>query len=149
MAARKFNQGFATVEYPSSALVDIDAAPRPSAETVDVGGVRAAGAGSDRHAARDRHAPPHAAFRARLFGRGYSAAYYSYLWSEVLDADAFKAFEETGDMFDPQTAARLKQFIYSAGNLRDPAEAYTAFRGKLPTPDALLVKRGLLAPVTE
>jgi peptidyl-dipeptidase Dcp len=67
----------------------------------------------------------------------------------VLDADAFMAFEETGDIFDPETADRLKRFVYSAGNLRDPAEAYTAFRGKLPTPDALLAKRGLLSPVPE
>jgi len=94
-----------------------------------------------------RHRTPH--FAHVFSGDGYSSGYYSYLWSEVLDADAFMAFEETGDAFDPQTAARLKQFVYSAGNLRDPAEAYTAFRGKLPTPDALLVKRGLLAPVTE
>ena len=62
-------------------------------------------------------------------GDGYSAGYYSYLWSEVLDADAFQAFEERGDVFDPDLAARLRRHIYGAGNLRDPAEAYTAFRG--------------------
>jgi peptidyl-dipeptidase Dcp len=63
----------------------------------------------------------------------------------VLDADAFNAFEETGDIFDPKTADKLKRFIYAAGNLRDPAEAYLAFRGRLPSPDALLLKRGLAA----
>jgi peptidyl-dipeptidase Dcp len=65
------------------------------------------------------------------------------MWSEVLDADAFAAFAETGNAFDPATAQRLRDFIYAAGNLRDPAEAYTAFRGRLPTVDALLKKRGI------
>jgi hypothetical protein len=74
-----------------------------------------------------RHRTPH--FTHVFSGDGYSSGYYSYLWSEVLDADAFNAFEETGDAFDPEMARKLKQFIYSAGNLRDPAEAYKAFRG--------------------
>ena len=74
-----------------------------------------------------RHRTPH--FTHVFSGDGYSSGYYSYLWSEVLDADAFTAFEETGDVFDPDMADKLKRFIYSAGNLRDPAEAYTAFRG--------------------
>jgi peptidyl-dipeptidase Dcp len=65
------------------------------------------------------------------------------MWSEVLDADAFAAFKETGDHFDPVTAKKLRDYIYAAGNLRDPAEAYKAFRGRLPTVDALLKKRGL------
>jgi peptidyl-dipeptidase Dcp len=65
------------------------------------------------------------------------------MWSEVLDADAFAAFEEAGDRFDPATAKRLRDYVYSAGNLRDPADAYKAFRGRLPTVDALLKKRGL------
>jgi peptidyl-dipeptidase Dcp len=96
------------------------------------------------------HMPPEIAMRHRIphfqhlfSGGGYAAAYYSYLWSEVLDADAFAAFKETGDHFDPSTAQRLRDYIYSAGNLRDPAEAYKAFRGRLPTVDALLKKRGL------
>jgi peptidyl-dipeptidase Dcp len=66
------------------------------------------------------------------------------MWSEVLDADAFAAFEETGNAFDPTTARRLRDCIYSAGNRREPAEAYKAFRGRLPTVDALLKKRGLV-----
>jgi peptidyl-dipeptidase Dcp len=88
-----------------------------------------------------RHRTPH--FHHIFGGDYYAAGYYSYLWSEVLDADAFEAFEETGDVFDPETAQRLREFVYSAGNLRDPAEAYIAFRGRVPTPDALLRKRGL------
>jgi peptidyl-dipeptidase Dcp len=88
-----------------------------------------------------RHRLPH--FQHLFSGGGYAAAYYSYMWSEVLDADAFAAFEEAGDAFDPATAQRLRAFIYGAGNLRDPAEAYQAFRGRLPSVDALLKKRGL------
>ena len=64
------------------------------------------------------------------------------MWSEVLDADAFAAFEEAGDIFDPATAERLRKTIYAAGGTRDPAEAYKAFRGRLPSAQALLRKRG-------
>ena len=88
-----------------------------------------------------RHRLPH--FQHLFSGGGYAAAYYSYMWSEVLDADAFEAFEETGDIFDPATAKRLRDFIYARRQSRDPAEAYKAFRGRLPTPEALLRKRGL------
>ncbi len=88
-----------------------------------------------------RHRPPH--FQHVFSGGGYAAAYYSYMWSEVLDADAFRAFEETGDIFDAATAKRLRDNIYSAGGTRAPEELYTAFRGRLPTLDALLARRGL------
>jgi peptidyl-dipeptidase Dcp len=88
-----------------------------------------------------RHRTPH--FGHVFSGDGYSAGYYSYMWSEVLDADAFAAFEETGNAFDPAMAKRLRDYVYSAGNLRDPSEAYKSFRGRLPTVDALLKKRGL------
>jgi peptidyl-dipeptidase Dcp len=90
-----------------------------------------------------RHRTPH--FAHIFSGDGYAAGYYSYLWSEVLDADAFDAFREAGDIFHPETAARLRQFVYGAGNLRDPSEAYTAFRGRLPSIDPLLRQRGLAA----
>jgi peptidyl-dipeptidase Dcp len=151
LAARNFNQGCATVEYTASALVDIDLHSLPDAEGIDV-------TGFEREALARigmpdeivmRHRLPH--FQHLFSGGGYAAAYYSYLWSEVLDADAFLAFEEKGNAFDPETAQRLRDYIYSAGNLRDPAEAYTAFRGRLPTVDALLKKRGLedLAPAAD
>ncbi len=90
-----------------------------------------------------RHRSPH--FLHVFSGDGYSAGYYSYMWSEVLDADAFAAFEETGDPFDPVMAARLKDNIYSVGGSLDPEDAYKAFRGKLPSPDAMLAKKGLAA----
>jgi peptidyl-dipeptidase Dcp len=144
LAARNFNQGCATVEYTASALVDIDLHSLPDAANLDV-------TGFERESLQRIEMPDEIAMRHRLphfqhlfSGGGYAAAYYSYLWSEVLDADAFLAFEEKGNPFDPETARRLRDTIYSAGNLRDPAEAYKAFRGRLPTVDALLKKRGLI-----
>ena len=91
-----------------------------------------------------RHRPPH--FAHLFSGGGYASGYYSYMWSEVLDADGFTAFEETGDPFDPTLAKRLKDHVYAAGNSQDPAQAYRAFRGRDPSPEALLKKRGLAAP---
>ncbi len=143
LAARNFNQGCATVEYTSSALVDIDLHSLRDADKLDVTGFERdtlARLGMPNEIVM-RHRLPH--FQHLFSGGGYAAAYYSYLWSEVLDADAFLAFEEKGNAFDPETAKRLHDYIYSAGNLRDPAEAYKAFRGRLPTVDALLKKRGL------
>jgi peptidyl-dipeptidase Dcp len=93
-----------------------------------------------------RHRSPH--FLHVFAGAGYAAGYYSYMWSEVLDADAFEAFQETGDAFDPVTAARLRDVILSAGGSRDAEELYKAFRGRLPTADALMRKRGLADAVT-
>ena len=150
LAARTFNQGFGTVEFLSSAFVDLDFHLLPSADNLDpLAFERAALERIDMpDAIVMRHRTPH--FTHVFSGDGYAAGYYSYMWSEVLDADAFEAFEEAGDVFDPATAARLHDFIYSAGNLRDPAEAYTAFRGRMPEPGPLLRKRGLAqAPVPE
>ena len=93
-----------------------------------------------------RHRPVH--FQHIFAGSGYAAAYYSYLWSEVLDADAFVAFEEVGDVFDRGTAKKLHHHVYAAGGSRDPAELYTAFRGRLPTADGLLKRRGLSEAAT-
>ena len=144
-AARTFNQGFATVEYLSSAIVDIDLHVLKNADKLDVDKFEA-----DTLARIDmpeeivmRHRIPH--FQ-HIIG-GYAAGYYSYMWSEVMDADAFRAFEETGDVFDPATAKRLRESIYSAGGTQDPADAYKAFRGRLPDTQALLDKRGLSKPI--
>ncbi|MCB5175063.1 M3 family metallopeptidase [Microvirga lenta] len=145
MAARNFNQGFATVEYLASAFVDIDLHRLADPGELDAAAFEKQSLeriGMPREIIM-RHRTPH--FAHVFSGDGYSSGYYSYLWSEVLDADAFTAFEETGDAFNGELADKLKRFIYSAGNLRDPAEAYKAFRGRLPTPDALLAKRGLVA----
>jgi peptidyl-dipeptidase Dcp len=144
LKARTFNQGFATVEYVSSALVDLDFHSLPSTAELDVSTFEKEALARIRMPAEIvmRHRPTH--FQHIFSGDGYASAYYSYMWSEVLDADAFAAFEEKGDIFDPETAAKLRAHVYSAGGSRDPAEAYVAFRGRLPTPDALLVKRGLV-----
>ena len=142
-AARGFNQGFATVEYCASAFVDLDmhlAATSASAAPLAYERQVLDGIEMPDEIAM-RHRSPH--FTHVFSGEGYASGYYSYLWSEVLDADAFSAFEETGDIFDGATAKRLHDYIYAAGNLRDPKEAYIAFRGKLPGVDALLEKRGL------
>jgi peptidyl-dipeptidase Dcp len=144
IAARNFNQGFATVEYLASAIVDQDFHSLASAESVDAKAFETdalARIGMPDEIAM-RHRPPH--FSHVFSGGGYAAAYYSYMWSEVLDADAFAAFKESGDIFDPPTARRLHDTIYSAGGLRDPADAYKAFRGRLPTVGALLEKRGFV-----
>ncbi|MDI3470482.1 MAG: Dipeptidyl carboxypeptidase Dcp [Pseudolabrys sp.] len=143
LATRTFNQGFATVEYTACALVDLDFHSLEEAGDLDVTGFEKESLERIRMPAEIamRHRTPH--FQHLFSGGGYAAGYYSYMWSEVLDADAFAAFKETGDHFDPAMAQRLKDYIYSAGNLRDPVEAYKAFRGRLPTVDALLKKRGL------
>jgi peptidyl-dipeptidase Dcp len=142
-AARTFNQSFATVEYVASALVDLDLHLRKEADHLDVNAFEReslARIGMPDEIVM-RHRPPHF---AHIFSGGwYASAYYSYMWSEVLDADAFQAFREAGDVFDKMTAQKLRTHIYAAGGTRDPAEAYTAFRGRLPSPDALLRKRGL------
>lgn len=144
LATRTFNQGFATIEYTACALVDLDLHSLPDAAALDV-------AAFERMDLERIAMPPEIVMRHRLphfqhlfSGDGYAAGYYSYMWSEVLDADAFAAFEESGNAFDPATAKRLSDYVYSAGNRRDPADAYKAFRGRLPTVDALLKKRGLV-----
>ena len=122
IAARTFNQGFQTVEHVASALVDLDFHELPSAEGFDADTFEAKSLGKIGmpEEIAMRHRPTH--FTHVFSGGGYAAAYYSYMWSEVLDADAFDAFAETGNDFDPATAKRLKEFVYAAGNTRDPAE---------------------------
>ncbi|WP_342153528.1 M3 family metallopeptidase [Methylorubrum sp. SB2] len=146
LAARSFNQGFSTVEYTASAIVDMTL--HLSAAGEDGLDVLAFEADALKRIAMPaeiamRHRSPH--FAHIFSGDGYAAGYYSYLWSEVLDADAFDAFREAGDIFDLETAGRLRRYVYGAGNLRDAREAYTAFRGRLPSIDPLLKKRGLAA----
>ena len=143
LGASTYNMGFQTVEYVASALVDLDFhdgqspadAMQAQAETLDRIGMPAA--------IRMRHATPHF---AHVFSGGYYAAsYYSYMWSEVMDADAFEAFEDAGSAFDPTTAKALEEYILSKGGSVDPKELYVAFRGRLPGVQALLNGRGLAA----
>lgn len=143
LAAATFDMGFQTVEYLASALVDLafhdGAAPAdPMARQAEV----LAGIGMP-EAIRMRHATPQ--FAHVFSGDGYSSGYYSYMWSEVMDADAFEAFGEAGGAFEPGIAAALEQHILSTGGSRDAAELYVAFRGRLPGVEALLRGRGLIA----
>ncbi|PWJ22364.1 M3 family metallopeptidase [Jannaschia seohaensis] len=141
LRAATYDMGFATVEYVASALVDLafHDGPAPAdpmqrqaevLETIEMP-----------RAIRMRHATPH--FAHVFAGDGYSSGYYSYMWSEVMDADAFAAFEEKGDPFDAELARKLEESILSTGGSRDAAELYTAFRGRLPGVEALLKGRGL------
>jgi peptidyl-dipeptidase Dcp len=151
IAARNFNKGFGTVEYIASAMVDLDFHSLASdgdvkaAADVDTFEADALERIAMPQEIVMRHRSPH--FAHIFSGGGYASAYYSYMWSEVLDADAFAAFEETGDIFDAATAKRLHDTIYAAGGSQDPADAYKAFRGRLPSADALLRKRGFAEPV--
>jgi peptidyl-dipeptidase Dcp len=144
LAARNFNQGFATVEYTAAALLDLEFHAHPAPETIDA-------ARFEREIMEKigmpaeigvRHRPAH--FQHLFAGGGYAAGYYAYLWAEVLDADGFAAFLEAGNVFDADLAARLKD-IYAAGDTRDPMELYLAFRGRAPRIEALLKDRGLPA----
>ncbi len=144
LAARTFNQGFATVEYTAAALLDLAFHKDGAADIADVEDFERQvldriGMPSEIGV---RHRPVH--FQHLFAGSGYAAGYYAYLWAEVLDADGFAAFEEAGNLFEPGLAARLKD-IYAAGDTRDPMELYTAFRGRPPRVEPLLEKRGLTA----
>jgi len=144
MAARLFNQGYETVRYTASALVDMAAHALTSAKTPDVVAFE--------HAELERiGAPADVGMNHRLThfqhlfaGSGYAAGYYVYLWAEVLDADGFETFIEAGDPFDAAVAARLRRFIYGSGNSIEPGEAFRAFRGRAPVALPMLRKRGLV-----
>ncbi len=144
LAARKFNQGFATVEFVSSALIDLEFHTQPAAASRDVRAFERTELEKIGMPAEIslRHRPQQ--FGHIFSGDHYASGYYSYMWSEVMDADAFGAFEEAGNIFDPAVAKRLHDDIYASGGSRDPQDAYVAFRGREPEPDALLRRRGLL-----
>ena len=142
-AARQFGQGYETLRYTASAIVDL--AVHASGEApVDV-------VAFERDTLAQWKLPPEVGLNHRLThfqhlfsSAGYAAGYYVYLWAEVLDCDAFDAFVEAGDVFDPAVAARLRECILSAGNSREPGEAFRAFRGRDPVVEPMLKDRGLL-----
>lgn len=140
--SRHFNQGFASVEFCASAYVDLDLHESGAAADFDAGVFERDSLAKISMPAEIvmRHRTPH--FTHIFAGDGYSAGYYSYLWAETLDADAFEAFAETGDSFSPQVARKLRDHIYAAGGRRDPADAYVAFRGRMPSVEPLLRQRG-------
>jgi peptidyl-dipeptidase Dcp len=141
--ARTCNMGWETLQYLGPALLDMALHSMPGYASLDAAEFEA------RECERMglppvvglRHRLPH--FQHLFSGESYAAGYYVYLWAEVLEADAFSAFEERGDLFDPELAARLRRCIYSAGNSQEPAEAFRAFRGRDPDIQALLKQRGL------
>jgi len=141
LGAANFDQGFQTVEYVASAMVDLafhrgDVPADPMAKQAEV----LAGLGMPKQIAM-RHATPH--FAHVFAGDGYSSGYYSYMWSEVMDADAFAAFEEAGGPFDPEKAKALEANILSTGGSKEAEDLYVAFRGRMPGVKALLKGRGL------
>ncbi|MDE3175360.1 MAG: M3 family metallopeptidase [Pseudomonadota bacterium] len=140
--ARAYGQAHTTVEFLASAFTDMKAHGLTEARAVDVRALEAAELAALEMPAAivPRHAAPH--FQHVFSGDGYSAGYYSYLWSEVLDADAFEAFVDSGDVFDPALAERLRRYIYASGGTLEPDQAYAAFRGRGPDATALLRKRG-------
>jgi peptidyl-dipeptidase Dcp len=142
--ARNFQQGFQTVEYTACALLDMDVHRLDDYRTLDVA-----------HYERDflerigmprgvamRHRPAH--FLHLFASQFYAAGYYVYLWAEVLDKDAFGAFEESGNVFDAATAARLRQYVYGAGNTDAPDALFRKFRGRDPQIEYMLRHKGLL-----
>jgi peptidyl-dipeptidase Dcp len=143
--ARRWGQAYETVRYAGSALVDMAVHSRQDKEPPqDLPEFEAA-------TLARLNLPPEVGVNHRLLhfqhlfsGAAYAAGYYVYLWAEVLDADAFDAFKEAGSAFDPATAARLRQCIYGAGDSVAPQQAYAAFRGRMPSIEPLLRKRGLL-----
>ena len=143
LAAQGFNQGFGTVEYTAAALIDMALHQHPDPASINIESFERdflAQIGMPAEIGI-RHRPAH--FQHLFAGGGYAAGYYSYLWSEVLDADGFEAFKEAGDAFDAATAARLRTLL-SAGDTRDPMALYAAFRGRGPSTAPLLRSRDLL-----
>jgi peptidyl-dipeptidase Dcp len=139
--ASKFNQGFATVEYLASALVDMKlhlaGSQKIDPDKFEKDALAELGMP---HEIVMRHRTPQ--FGHVFSSDGYSAGYYSYLWSDVLNADAYEAFTEASGPYDKKIAERLRKYIFSIGNTIDPADAYRNFRGRDPKVDALMLKRG-------
>jgi peptidyl-dipeptidase Dcp len=145
--ARQFNQGYETVRYLASAVVDLAVHALPQAEppadlcAYEAELLQAMGLP---HGVGMNHRLVH--FQHLFASAGYAAGYYVYLWAEVLDADGYNAFREAGNPFDPAVAERLGRHIYATGNSVEPGAAYAAFRGRAATVQPLLEKRGLLGP---
>lgn len=147
-AARNFSQGYETVRYTASALVDMAIHSQTSPQAPDISAFEAEeleriglppGIGMN-------HRLPH--FQHLFSSASYAAGYYVYLWAEVLDADGFDAFVEAGSPFDEAVAQKLRQYIYSSGDSIEPSRAYESFRGRAPTVEPMLRKKGLLEPAT-
>ena len=145
-AARRFNQGYETVRYTASAIVDMAVHALTEAEApADLAAFETETLARLGHPAAVglNHRLPH--FQHLFSGSGYAAGYYVYLWAEVLDADGYDAFTEAGSPFDPVVAQGLLRHVYASGNSVEPGAAFAAFRGRAPRVEPLLRKRGLVA----
>ena len=141
-ASATFNQGFVTVEFVAAAYLDM--AWHSLTEPVEHDARAFENAAMARVGLIDEIIPRYrSTYYSHIFAGGYSAGYYAYLWAEVLDKDAFQAFKECGDLFDPATAQRLREEILSRGGTRKGMDLFRAFRGRDPSIDALLAARGL------
>ncbi len=144
--ARNHNQGFATTEYIAASLLDLRWHMLSSAEAARITDARAFEKAVLEEYGLIPEIEPR--YRSQYFSHifasatGYSAGYYSYLWSEILDADGFDAFRQAEDIFDPEIAARLKKWVYESGGLREADELYRNFRGQDPSIEPLLEGRG-------
>ena len=142
--AGKFNTGFTTVEYLAASSLDMEYHSLTEPVGVNVGEFEKAA--MDKYGLISEIIPRYrSTYFSHVFSGGYSSGYYSYIWCEVLDADAFRAFKETGDIFNSDVAARFEKEILSRKGSRDELEMYIAFRGREPGIEALLENRGLIA----
>lgn len=141
-AASKFNQGFATVEYLAASLLDMNYHTLPAGKKVDA--LTFEKEQMDKLGLISQIAPRYrSTYFQHIFSGGYSAGYYSYIWSEVLDSDAFAAFKETGNIFDPATAQSFRKNVLEKGGTAEPMDLYKAFRLRAPEVKFLLKNRGL------
>jgi peptidyl-dipeptidase Dcp len=138
----KFNMGFITIEYLAAALLDMEYHALTEPEDLDIRSFEKKA--MDKYGLIPEIKPRYrSTYFNHIWAGGYAAGYYSYIWCEILDADAFQAFKETGNIFNKEVAARFEKEILSKGGTRDPLDMYIAFRGKEPGIDALLKNRGL------
>lgn len=138
----KFNMGFTTVEYLAAALLDMEYHSLKEPVDLDIRAFEKTA--MDKYGLISEIKPRYrSTYFNHIWAGGYSAGYYSYIWCEILDADAFQAFKETGNIFNKEVAARFEKEILSKGGTRDALDMYKAFRGKEPGIDALLINRGL------
>lgn len=138
-----FNQGFATVEYLGASLLDMDYHTLSTPMTTDVASFE--NGSLSKLGLITQIAPRYrSTYFQHIFSGGYSSGYYSYIWAEVLDSDAYEAFRETGNLFDPATADKFRREVLSRGGMADGGVLYQNFRGKAPAKTALMKRRGLL-----
>jgi peptidyl-dipeptidase Dcp len=139
----KFNQGFVTTEFVAAGILDMDY--HTLTQEIDIDVEEFEQISMDKAGLIKEIIPRYkSTYFAHIFPGGYSSGYYSYLWAEVLDADAFEAFKETGDIFNPEAAKAFRTNVLEKGGTADPMELYLKFRGKQPGIEPLLKNRGLL-----